>query len=676
VQARDQIGYIKLIQGRWSDDARNLAVTDVPPVRGRAGGILYILVELSGDVSGREQLAERLANAAQQAYLASAGSFTLGLRRAVEAANTALFQANVAAPVEQRRYGGISCVVVSDSDVYIGQAGPALVYALHGEGVRPFPFESPWLATSGEPPASPEALDGTTWVPLGVRRELEVNLFHCRMEPGDVICLATSNLAQLVRQDDLELILDQELEDSLRDLLTVAEGEDVTVLLVQKPSLGEPDEELAALAEHPAIRGPGWVARGRQTLGQLKVRRRLRALGAAIAGFLLRLLPDRETQPLPPVEEEQKRRVLAGIALLIPSLIAILTLTFYLQQGNRFDNLMEQARQEIAQAQTADAATAEALLRSATLHLDNALQIRPDDEEARRLKAEVEMALEQVQGLTRLADLQPLVEFAPSSRLKRVWAAQANLYVLDLGLQQVMRVPLTQPGEAVAQLVLVRGEVLDGRTVSELVDAAWVLRPGGADGRLGVLDREGVLWLIEPQGPVAQPLPGADGWGQPIALSSFEGNVYVLDAGRDEIWKYVPTTAGFTAPPVAWLESQTSLTSAVDMAIDGAIYVLDADGTIRKFAAGRRVGFAVQGLDRPFKDPVALFTTPQAPALYVVDAGNRRVVELSKEGAFRRQWMAPLASHALDELRGLFVDQAASRVYLLSGSRLYVATLP
>ncbi len=674
MQARDQIGYIKLIQGRWSDDARNLAVADVPPARGRAGGTLYILVELSGDVGGREELAEGVANAAQQAYLACAGSFTLGLRRAVEAANATLFQANEVAPLDRRRYGGISCVVVSGPDVYIGQAGPALIYALHGEGVRPFPSESPWLAPPGEPPAPPEALVGTSWVPLGVRRELEVNLFHCRMEPGDVICLATSNLAQLVRRDDMELILDQELEESLRDLLTVAEGEDVTVLVVQKPWL--PGASVEAEAPARPVSRPGWLTQARQALAGVDLGRWARGLAAGVAGFLLRLLPDRETQPLPPVEEEQKRRALAAIALLIPLLIAILTLAFYIRQGSRFDDLMGQARREIAQAQSGDAATAEALLRSAALHLEDALQIRPDDQEAQRLKVELALALEEVQGLSRLWDLQPLVEFAPSSRLKRLWVDENDLYVLDLGLQQVLRIPLAQAGEEVSQLVLVRGELLDGHTVGELVDAAWVLRPGGADGRLGVLDREGVLWLIQPDGPVAQPLRGTERWGQPAALGSFEGNVYVLDPGQGQIWKYVPGAAGFVAPPVAWLESEVSLASAVDMAIDGAIYVLDADGTIRKFAAGRRLGFAVRGLDRPLREPVALFTTPQAGALYVVDAGNRRVVELTREGVFRRQWMAPLASDALDGLRDIFVDEAGRRVYLLSGNRLYVATLP
>jgi len=678
-QQRPKIGYIKLIQGRWSEDARDLAVADVPPARGRAGGTLYILVELSGDLQGREELAERLVTEARRAYLASAGSFTLGLRRAIEAANASLFQANLQTMRDERRYGGISCVVVSGSDAYVGQAGPAVVYALHAEEFHRFPSESPWLPAPGEPPAPPEAVDGTTWVPLGIRRSLEVNLFHCSVEPGDVLCLASSHLAQWIQHEDLELILDQELEDSLQDLLSVAEGQDLTALIVQMPPLAgaeEPTREVQVWAERAGVPGPGWPARIAQGVTRMDLGGRLRSAGATLTHLLARFLPDREAQPLPPVAEEQKQRLLAGVALFIPLVIALFTLIYYLQQASRFDALVGQARQEIAQAQGADKATAESLLRDAALQLENALEIRPQDGEAQRLKGEIETELEKVQGLTRLADLQPILEFSPSSQLRRVWAQQGSLYVLDLGQQQVLRIPPPEQTDEKPQVVLMQGQVFAGHTVVELVDMAWMSPRGGADGRLVVLARDGVLWMLEPEGAAGQALPEAEAWGRPVALSTFEGNVYVLDAGRDQIWKYVPSATGYTSPAVAWLESPTSLRATVDMAIDGAIYVLDAEGDIRKFAAGRRVGFAVQGLDRPFKDPAALFTTPQLTALYVVDPGNRRIVELDKSGAFRRQWLAPLASTALDEPSGLFVDQAGRRIYVLSGQRLYVATLP
>lgn len=682
-QQRPKIGYIKLIQGRWSEDARDLAMADVPPARGRAGGTLYILVELSGDLQGREELAERLVTEARRAYLASAGSFTLGLRHAIEAANASLFQANLQTMRDERRYGGISCVVVSGSDAYIGQAGPAVVYVLQAEELRRFPSESPWLPVPGELPAPPEAVDGTTWVPLGIRRSLEINLFHCCVEPGDVLCLASSNLAQWVQHEDLELILDQELEDSLQDLLSAAEGQDLTALIVQMPPLAaaeEPTKEVKVGAERAGVPSPGWPAWIGQAVTRVDLGGRLRSAGATLAHLLARFLPDRKAQPLPPVAEEQRQRLLAGVALLIPLVIAIFTLTYYLQQASRFEALVRQARQEIAQAQGADQATAESLLRDAAIRLESALEIRPEDGEAQRLRAEIETELEKVQGLTRLADLQPMLEFSPSSQPRRVWARQGSLYVLDLGQQQVLRIPPAEQTDERPQVILMQGQVFAERAVVELVDMAWMSTPGGANGRLVVLARDGVLWMVASEGAVGQALPGAETWGQPVALGTFEGNVYVLDAGRDQIWKYVPSATGYTSPAVVWLESPTSLRATVDMAIDGAIYVLDADGTIRKFAAGRRVGFAdtasAQGLDRPFKDPVALFTTPQLTALYVVDRGNRRIVELSKDGAFRRQWLAPLASTALDELSGLFVDQAGRRVYVLSGNRLYVATLP
>jgi DNA-binding beta-propeller fold protein YncE len=64
-------------------------------------------------------------------------------------------------------------------------------------------------------------------------------------------------------------------------------------------------------------------------------------------------------------------------------------------------------------------------------------------------------------------------------------------------------------------------------------------------------------------------------------------------------------------------------------------------------------------------------------AVYVADAGNQRIVELSKEGDYVRQFR-PRAGEAItfDDLRDVFVDEISGRMYILNGNSLYGSTLP
>ena len=62
--------------------------------------------------------------------------------------------------------------------------------------------------------------------------------------------------------------------------------------------------------------------------------------------------------------------------------------------------------------------------------------------------------------------------------------------------------------------------------------------------------------------------------------------------------------------------------------------------------------------------------------VYVADAGNRRVVQFSKEGEFLRQFRAAEGSTEMDQLRGLFVDEERGRMFLMNGNSLLVSPMP
>jgi sugar lactone lactonase YvrE len=108
------------------------------------------------------------------------------------------------------------------------------------------------------------------------------------------------------------------------------------------------------------------------------------------------------------------------------------------------------------------------------------------------------------------------------------------------------------------------------------------------------------------------------------------------------------------------------------------MYILHADGMISKYQEGTGVPFTQSNLDVPLKNPSSIAVTgfmDEDGYVYVADVGNQRVVQFSKGGEFIRQLRAPDATD-MNDLRSIFVDEAAQKLFLLNGNKLYVAQLP
>jgi hypothetical protein len=143
----------------------------------------------------------------------------------------------------------------------------------------------------------------------------------------------------------------------------------------------------------------------------------------------------------------------------------------------------------------------------------------------------------------------------------------------------------------------------------------------------------------------------------------------------------LPTANGYENPPEGYFspEVEVDLNGAIDMAIDGAIYVLYGDGQIRKFLSGQPAVFQITGLDTPLNTPIAIYTAPDelVQHLYIADAGNQRIVQFTKEGQFVRQYKPRGSDNlAFDDLRSIFVDEISEKMYVLNGASLYAPNIP
>ncbi len=132
-----ELAQVCVVDGIWQDAPDHLAAFDENRLDGegaeeegngaRGRGNLYLLLDVSGDVEGRAEIERELLETLRREYSRHRGSITFGLSEALRAANTNLFDLNLQAPREARRMAGVSAVVLRGTDLYIAQAGPAVV---------------------------------------------------------------------------------------------------------------------------------------------------------------------------------------------------------------------------------------------------------------------------------------------------------------------------------------------------------------------------------------------------------------------------------------------------------------------------------------------------------------------------------------------------------------------
>ena len=630
----------------------------------------------------------------------------------------------------------------------MGVAGEAQICVLRQGDMRVFP------------PRGTDSFGGSFAVeqqplpPLGVDEFLtEVGLFHCPIEEGDLIILASSGLSQVARQGDVTEAARGGLDELTDTLSSVASHSDLSALLIEvqvAESASVPQREVPHLRQRslPAqvtpVRDrdrpkrapqvpPRGIAAGLVAL-LLAVAARILAFFAGLAtgiqrffswlfssGLLGRLgrglraglasllqgLGTLTTRMLPESEpvttatdvmygdrikrvarEEKGSRLPLVFVLAVVAIVAAVSIGTVMRSHSRqtqFSQYVEQAKAEIQLARTSEttAATREHLSQ-ARGSVELALELKPASADATALQDEILLALDEVNRVVRL-QFSASVPFAePSDQPLRTLQYENHVYILDQGTQRLYSYVLEDTGgiqEAPGRALLLSPDIQPaGLEVQELIDFAWIEAGSGREtGNLLVLaNGTSLLELDESVGFTPVSVADTEVWHEPRLIDGYSGYLYVVDVQDDRILKYAPTGNSYDSFPVSYFQADTvvDLEGVLDMAIDGYIYIL-VDKSILKFSGGLQESYSLSGLDgQALEDPVALFTSPETQHIYVADAGNGRVVQFTKEGAFVRQFLPPREEgDAFLNLQDISVDQAQGQLVALTSDGLFVAPI-
>ena len=374
---------------------------------------------------------------------------------------------------------------------------------------------------------------------------------------------------------------------------------------------------------------------------------------------------------------------LGVIPLLIVGVVAAMLLVRSKAANAEFQQLLQGASSVITEVEGLPDEAGAQRLNAARDFLDQARARRPEDAELAKLEQRYQVLFDKVQHVIPLYGIVPIWPFKEAGHNPtRVLVNGDGLFVLDSGRNQVDRFNRSPLGDSVTlaeKPVVRKGDQIGGAVVSDLLDIAWAEAAGpNQRSKLLVLDTSGGLISFDPTWGVDRPvLGGRDRLKRPQLAAGYGGNLYIVDQGANQIWRYRPGAKGYEDDPEPYFAAgkQPDMTGVQAMAIDGNIWLLFADGRLLKFFGGEQRSFDFQGMPSKLSAPAALAVPLEGDHVYILDTGNARIVETTKEGKFQRQFRAR-EGNALAAARSLFLDESNAKFYIVTPDQLYVADVP
>ncbi|MBI2019494.1 hypothetical protein HYS95_02410 [Candidatus Daviesbacteria bacterium] len=325
-----------------------------------------------------------------------------------------------------------------------------------------------------------------------------------------------------------------------------------------------------------------------------------------------------------------------------------------------FNQALQQAKDDFNSAKGLAAlnpSEARNKLESAKNKINQALSIKTKSVEAQNFKKLLEDETPSILQQSSVADFPVFLDL---DLVKKDFKAQSlsmssgKLLLLDPNVKTLVMVDLVKKSN----------KILAG--ASQLGEAEFASLNGSM--AFVYSEDKGIIRVDSSNSKVTAVAKTDEDWGKITDIYGFAGNVYALDTLKNQIWKYLPTSEGYSDKR-EYLTKGTSadFASAQKIQIESSIYVLKRGGEVLRFTKGDKDNFSYSGLPSGVKEPKSIFISSDTDNLYVLDSGNSRLLVLSKLGEYKSQ----ITGNKFSTVTDLAVDEVTKKVYLLEGSKIY-----
>ncbi len=174
---------------------------------------------------------------------------------------------------------------------------------------------------------------------------------------------------------------------------------------------------------------------------------------------------------------------------------------------------------------------------------------------------------------------------------------------------------------------------------------------------LTIEDNQGNLYKLDPSnktaakqnGHLAANTIGLVTYGSPV-------KAFTIDKSHNQIINAQLDTAG---DPGNYLKQNENLGNSLDLAVDGAIYILNKDN-VKKFVSGTEKPFANNGFS--LGDGAEIYTNKNFNNIYLLDPASKKIIVLDKKGNLKNQY----SSDKFTNPRDFIVDEPNRIIYILN----------
>lgn len=382
--------------------------------------------------------------------------------------------------------------------------------------------------------------------------------------------------------------------------------------------------------------------------------------------------------------------IFVGIVLLAIFLLGALVWSqrdIFLPDENVYVPVLAQVDQRLQAVETMDdPAQIRSELNAAQTDLERARSVGAPDNLVEQRQMAITLVRDEVDGVFRVSGVRRIGSL-PSELQDGgtsvfmtsggIFLANGNLYRLN-------------PETAEMQMMLEEGREIEGIRVGSLFGVAY-------DGNfLVVTDGRALFFASSTDGAIWQSMQMEEinnqGPWEPGPIAAFNENMYLLSAGFRNVY-FFPTDADQqVVAPRDWVSvgDRVNLNIAVDMTIDGNIYVLLDDGQVVTFRSGLEIHrYDLPGFDFRTQDPKSIVGGPSTGYIYVAvedhDGGGRVIatdpqgenaVIMELPGGFSTGGADVLPPFA--QVQGIVVDEPTGTLYIVNGDAVwsFLYTLP
>lgn len=163
---------------------------------------------------------------------------------------------------------------------------------------------------------------------------------------------------------------------------------------------------------------------------------------------------------------------------------------------------------------------------------------------------------------------------------------------------------------------------------------------------------------------------GSGKWEDAKAIAAFVTNIYLLDSEAGEVWKHVESDTGYAKGTTYATANKVTLRGAVDLAVDGNIYILLNDGGVAKFVKGTYdPAFALKSIpggNGKIEIPAKIYTDSDTNYIFILDKKINRIIRFDKAGNFINQYS--IDGMTIDDF---VVNGKVQKLWMLAGSKIF-----